>query len=894
MSDPDKTRAELRAALEREQQALEALRVAEGRLAEVQSLAKIGSWELDLSTNALWWSDEIYRMFEIDPTQFGASYEAFLRTVHPEDRDAVNLAYAESVAAKAVYDVVHRLLMPDGRIKYVRELARTVYDDRGLPVRSAGTVQDITERRLAQEQAFAQERRFRSLIEHSSDLIIVFRPDGSVSFLNAAFETMLGLRAEDWLGKSVFDLIWPEDVARTEALFARSLAAPGEAIPWQLRVRHADGTWRWLEGTGTNRAADPTIGGAVLNCRDITERKRAEEALRESEERLRQAVRVSHIGIFDHDHLTDTIYWSPRQREIYGWDADAPVTLADFIGLVHPEDAQRIGEAVRRAHDPSGDGVWDVEHRIIRRDGSVRWLIERSQTFFGGEGAPRPVRTVGAVIDITEAKLAEQALRLKDLAIATSLNGVAIADPEGRLVYVNPAFLHLWGYAAEAEVLGRRPEELVEPGAALEILEQLRARGAYQGEVLARRRDGATFEVLISANAVRGADGKLVNLMGSFLDVSEAKRLQAQLLHSQKMESVGRLAGGVAHDFNNLLTVIKGYLELALSGLHPRDPLYHDLSEANTAADSAAALTQQLLAFSRKQIINPQVLSLNDVITRVRKMLPRLLGEDIELRTFLAPDLGRVRFDPGQSEQILINLAVNARDAMPEGGKLTIETANTSFDYVMLAVTDTGSGMSDDVKAHLFEPFFTTKGPGRGTGLGLAMIFGAVSQNGGRIEVDSEPGHGTTFKIYLPRVHEAAVEAWPEPRAAQWRGTETILLVEDDEAVRSLAVRVLVQHGYAVHAFRDGMSAMHAVAGMTEPLHLLITDVVMPEMNGPAMAQRIRELRPAIRVLFTSGYTDNVIVHHGVLAEGVEFLPKPYSPESLARRVREVLDEPGR
>ena len=908
MTEPSITQQELHAALEREQQALEALRVAEGRLAEVQSLAKIGSWELDLSTNALWWSDEIYRMFEIDPTQFGASYEAFLRTVHPEDRDAVNLAYAESVAAKAVYDVVHRLLMPDGRIKYVRELARTVYDDRGLPVRSAGTVQDITERRLAQAQAFAQERRFRSLIEHSSDLIIVFRPDGSVSFLNAAFETMLGLRAEDWLGKSVFGLIWPEDVARTQALFARSLAAPGEAIPWQLRVRHADGTWRWLEGTGTNRVADPTIGGTVLNCRDITERKRAEEALRESEERLRQAVRVSHIGIFDHDHLTDTIYWSPRQREIYGWDPDAPVTLADFIGLVHPEDAQRIGEAVRRAHDPSGDGVWDVEHRIIRRDGSVRWLIERSQTFFGGEGAPRPVRTVGAVIDITEAKLAEQALRLKDQAIATSLNGVGIADPDGRIVYVNPAFLRLFGHASDADVLGKTPLDFADPETTRQFLEELRARGACQRELAARRQDGTTFDVLVSANTVRDANGEIVSLMASFLDVSEAKRLQAQLLHSQKMESVGRLAGGVAHDFNNLLTVIKGYLELALSGLHPRDPLYHDLSEANTAADSAAALTQQLLAFSRKQIINPQVLSLNDVITRVRKMLPRLLGEDIELRTVLAPALGRVRFDPGQSEQILINLAVNARDAMPEGGKLAIETANTSFDaayardhpevqpgdYVMLAVSDTGSGMSDDVKAHLFEPFFTTKGPGRGTGLGLAMILGAVSQNGGRIEVDSEPGHGTTFKIYLPRVHEAAVEAWPEPRAAQWRGTETILLVEDDEAVRSLAVRVLVQHGYAVHAFRDGTSAMHAVAGMTEPLHLLITDVVMPEMNGPAMAQRIRELRPAIRVLFTSGYTDNVIVHHGVLAEGVEFLPKPYSPESLARRVREVLDEPGR
>ncbi len=631
-------------------------------------------------------------------------------------------------------------------------------------------------------------------------------------------------------------------------------------------------------------------------------------SLRESEERLRQAVRVSHIGIFDHDHLTDTIYWSPRQREIYGWDADAPVTLADFIGLVHPGDAARIAEEVRRAHDPSGDGVWDVAHRIVRRDGSVRWLIARSQTFFDAERR-RPVRTVGAVIDNTEAKLAEEALRLKDQAIATSLNGVAIADPEGRLVYVNPAFLRLWGYASEAEVLGRSPRDfLLELESAQHILEQLRMSGVYQGELPARRKDGTTFEVVVSANAVRDAAGGIVNVMGSFLDVSEAKRLQAQLLHAQKMESVGRLAGGIAHDFNNLLTVIKGYLELAMAGLHPRDPLYHDLAEANTAADSAAGLTQQLLAFSRKQIINPQVLSLNDVVARVRKMLPRLLGEDIELRTVLAPALGQVRFDPGQCEQILINLAVNARDAMPAGGTLTIETANTSFDpayarehpevepgdYVMLAVSDTGSGMSDEVKAHLFEPFFTTKGPGRGTGLGLAMIFGAVSQNGGRIEVHSEVGHGTTFKIYLPRVRQAAVQAWPEPRAAQRRGAETILLVEDDEAVRSLALRVLARQGYTVHAFRDAASAIRAAGGMAEPLHLLITDVVMPEMNGPAMAQRLRELRPGVKVLFTSGYAEDVIVHHGVLVEGVEFLPKPYSPESLARRVREVLDEPAR
>jgi CheY-like chemotaxis protein len=360
----------------------------------------------------------------------------------------------------------------------------------------------------------------------------------------------------------------------------------------------------------------------------------------------------------------------------------------------------------------------------------------------------------------------------------------------------------------------------------------------------------------------------------------------------------------VAHDFNNLLTVIRGYLELSLQSLREDNPLVDYLTEVDRAADSAAGLTQQLLAFSRKQIIAPQVLDLNDVVQRVDAMLQRLLGEHIALEVHPGADLWRVRFDPGQAEQILVNLAVNARDAMPDGGRLTIETSNVRLDsayaethpdahpgeYVLLAVSDTGEGMSSETRAHAFEPFFTTKQPGHGTGLGLAMIHGAVSQNGGRVEVYSELGHGTSFKIYLPRtVGTIASTDEPALRTSP-AGRETILVAEDDERVRMLTVRLLSRLGYRAIAVGSGDEALAWLDTHAEPIDLLLTDVIMPGMNGKTLAERVRAVRPGTRVLFTSGYTANVIVHHGVLKPGVEFLAKPFSGSSLAQKVREVLD----
>jgi CheY-like chemotaxis protein/two-component sensor histidine kinase len=382
-------------------------------------------------------------------------------------------------------------------------------------------------------------------------------------------------------------------------------------------------------------------------------------------------------------------------------------------------------------------------------------------------------------------------------------------------------------------------------------------------------------------------------------------QLQEQLRQSQKMEAIGRLAGGIAHDFNNLLTIIKGYSQLTLLDLKESDPQWGNLQEIQNAAQRATDLTRQLLAFSRRQILEPKVLDINDLIKNLDKMLRRIIGEDIELVTLFADDLGRIKIDPGRFEQMILNLVVNAREAMASGGKLTIEAANAELDeeyshahlsvspgrYVLLSISDTGVGMSKEVKDKIFEPFFTTKE--KGTGLGLATVYGIVRQSGGNIWVYSEPGHGTTFKIYLPRIGEEldvlkiCEDADPLPR-----GSELVLLVEDEQPVRGLASRILQQQGYTLLEASDGKEALRVVQEHAEKkIDLLLTDVVMPQMGGRELADQLKLLRPDIKVLYTSGYTDNAIVHHGVLDPGIHILQKPFSPQSLSCKVREILDK---
>jgi len=865
---------------------------------ELEELASLGSFRADLRTGALRWSRGLYRVMRI-PLDVEPSRQAFLDHIHPDDRDwlaEANARYRDDGGM----DVIHHVRLVGGEPRYLHMRAQVIADATGAPSHARGTIQDVTGRVLLEREL----RRARALAEHAMGVSVIVGSDGAIRHATPSFERFTSSAR----AASLSDLVVPEDRGALLDALGRSVAAPGAPLPWRARFHGPECGTRTFEGTATSYLAEPAIAGIVLSASDVTERAEVEATLRAREEVLRHAVSVSGFGFFDHDQRTDAISCSPRLREIYGFGPDEPVPIASIVERMHPDDAARAGAAIARAHDPTGDGTFEVEHRVCRPDGEVRWVATRSQTFFEGEGAQRrPVRTVGAIVDNTERHRREEALRLKDEAIATSTAGFAMADTAGRITYVNPSFVRMWRLPSEAAARGRDAASLLDRRHTEETLRALLENGSYEGELTAVRHDGSTFDVMLTASVVRDRAGSVTSLVGWFVDVTDANRLRTQLAQANKMESVGRLAGGVAHDFNNILTVIKGNVDLALADLPAKHPVRDELVEAGRAADSAAALTQQLLAFSRKQIIKPRVLDLNEVISQIHGMVRRLLGEDIELRVVYGQDLWPVRFDPSQCEQILLNLAVNARDAMPDGGQLLFETTNVTLDdaytgrhggvtpgdYVMLAVSDTGAGMSDSVRSHIFEPFFTTKGPGAGTGLGLAMVYGAVSQNGGRIEVYSEVGEGSTFKVYLPRAASAAARRGEEAqRAAPVGGRERVVVVEDDAAVRALAVRVLTSAGYAVVAFGRPVEALDAIRSGSFDLDLLVTDVVMPGMNGRELAGAVTAVKPGVRVLFTSGYTANVIVHHGVLTDGVEFIAKPYTVDALVRRVREVLDTP--
>ena len=748
----------------------EALYESEKKLKEAQRVARVGSWELDLMQNKLWWSNEVYRIFELEPQEFEATYEAFLSNVHPDDYDFVNEVYTNSVHNRVPYDIVHRLQMKDGRIKYVNMRCETKYDASGKALRSIGTVLDITQLKQSEFALRQSEEKFRSVIEQSGEGITLADSDGNYTTINPAFCKMTGYSEAELLTMNVRDLLPP----------------------------------------GTKLFLFPKV------MKGQTGRRETELVKKDG---------------------------SRFPSEINGY----PINLDD------------------------------------------KKLV------------------MGTVRDITERKKLDNEKTMLAYAVKSIRECVSVTDTEDNIIFVNDAFLKTYGYK-RSELIGK-PIEIVRsannpPEVMREILPKT-LQGGWTGEIMNRKKDGTEFPVSLSSSVIQSNNGHPDALIGVTIDITKRKQLEEQLQQSQKLEAIGQLAGGVAHDFNNLLTVINGYSSILLDKLDEDDKMYKDIQQIALAGERAGSLTEQLLAFSRKQIIQPDILNLNHIVQETEKILRRLIGEDIALQTRLEENIGYIKADSGQMNQIIINLVVNARDAMPDGGQLTIETDIFEIDveyrsghlkvqpgkYVVLSISDNGIGMDEQTKSRIFEPFFTTKGIGKGTGLGLSTVYGIVKQNGGYIWVYSVAGKGTTFKIYLPQIEgEAVVKKQKESSLETLYGTETILLVEDEYEVCQLTAEILQSSGYQVLQASHGVEAMAVANKYSDAINLLLTDVVMPKMSGKKLSENLKKLYPGLKVVFISGYTNEAISRSGILNKGTVFMQKPFSPRALLSLIRKTLD----
>jgi PAS domain S-box-containing protein len=585
---------------------------------------------------------------------------------------------------------------------------------------------------------------------------------------------------------------------------------------------------------------------------------------------------------------------SPEQEVGEGW-----------LEGVHPEDWQQRLETYHAAFRERRP--FQMEYRLRRADGNYRWVLDTGSPWFTAKGTFQGY--VGSTIDITDRTKAEEQRSSLAAIIDYADDAIVTKAPDGTVISWNYGAERLYGYTAE-EMIGQPVARLYPPERLLhgrEVMKQVR-RGERVGsfETVRQRKDGSLIDVAVSLAPIVSRFGQITGASSIAHDITKVKRLEEQYRQAQKMEAIGTLASGAAHDFNNLLTIINGYADVLISHLKPDDPMRESLAEIHKVVERAGTLTRQLLAFSRQQVPESRVLDLNSVVADTEKMLRRLIGEDILLTAVLDPSLRSVKADPGQLQQVLVNLSVNARDAMPQGGRLTIETCSVALDeayseihpdvqpgeYVMLAVSDTGSGMDPHTKARIFEPFFTTKGPGKGTGLGLAVVHGIVKQSGGHVEVYSEVDKGTTFKVYLPAVKDGL------PAGSSFhglhtmpKGNETVLLAEDEDAVRTLACHVLRSCGYVVLEASDGQEALRVAQKHKGPINLLLSDVIMPHLSGRQLVERMAAVKPVMKLLFFSGYTDDAMVRHGVLDTDYAFLNKPFTPAALAQKVRDVLDE---
>jgi len=830
----------------------------------------------------------------------------------------------------------------DGSDVWVLENVTLVRGEAGKPDLLQGTMVDITARKRTEQVLAESETKFRAVAETAASAIYIH--DGKrFLYVNHASEVISGYSREELLRMDPFDLVHPDSREELRQRTMERMQGASVAPSLECKIVSKQGKSLWVELSATIIQFEG--GQAILaTLFDITERKQAEKlqsALYRIAEESSRAKNLDDLYPVLHGIVSELMYaknfyialydrMNQTVRFPYFVDEAEEAPVGDMpVGKGLTEYVLRTGKPLLFSPEaPDSRTQLGVFQPI--GPASVDWLgvpLKKEGVAFGVltvQSYTEKVRFTQAEVEILnfvsqqvanalERKRAEDALRESEMRnrslVQSAVYGIYRSSVEDRFLDVNPALVAMLGYQTREEVLqlNLARDVYVDPEERGRLVHQYQSSEQISGvEARWKRRDSKPIIVRLSGRAIMDQQGNTVFFEMIAEDVTERRALEEQLRQSQKMEAVGRLAGGVAHDFNNLLTVIRGYSELMLSQLGPGQPLQAEIEEVRKAADRAALLTQQLLAFSRKQVLAPKILDLNAVVTNMERLMRRLLGEDVKLVTKLESNLGRTKADPGQIEQVIMNLAVNARDAMPEGGTVSVETSNVVLDeflsrdfavtpgpYVMLGFSDTGHGMNAETRARAFEPFFTTKEQGKGTGLGLSTVYGIVKQSGGYIWVYSEPGLGTTFKVYLPMAEEKAEVGQSDVSpAATRRGSETILLVEDEDGVRTLIKQLLQRQGYVVIETRHGGEAMVECERHRSPIHLLLTDVVLTQMNGRELAQKLLPMRPEMRVLFMSGYSEEAIAHHGVLNPGTEFLQKPFTTEALIRKVREMLDAP--
>jgi PAS domain S-box-containing protein len=759
---------------------------------------------------------------------------------------------------------------------------------------------DISERMRAQREAEVTSLRYHETLDAMIEGCQIIGPDWRYRYVNTAAARHGRVQRDKLVGRTMIE-VYP-GIEKTP-LFTMMQESLAQQQPRQLENEfiYPDGSSAWFE-----LRIQPVPEGLFILSIDITERKLAEVELLARERELNAVVESVNDIVFEFDQ--DFRYvnvWTADERKLAEPKSELTgKTVVEVLGETAARPFIQRFERVLRTGVPE-----TFEYSLTVPAGNLHFVAS-IRRLAGAPGAP-PMLCMG-ISDITVLKEAQDALHASDLRLRALFEAVHLIvlglDADASVDYVNPYFLETTGYSRE-EVIGQDWFQFLPEAGTNEVRTTFRellehdAHTHYRNPILTR--DGTERLIAWHNTVTRDAQGRATGTLSIGEDITEHVRLEEQFRQAQKMEAVGQLAGGIAHDFNNLLSVITGYSELVHQSLAPDDPRREDLGEVRAAVDRAAALTRQLLAFSRRQVLQPRVLSINDIVAGMEKMLRRTIGEDVMLTTSLASELPGVYADAGQLEQVIVNLAVNARDAMPGGGRITIETSVAELDdhyaamhadvrpgqYVLMTCSDTGQGMDETTRSHIFEPFFTTKEPGRGTGLGLATVFGIMKQSEGHVAAYSEAGRGTTMHVYLPAVHDPLDRVSAREETVEVPGgTETVLLVEDESALRNLATSVLRQYGYTVLPVRDGAEAVALCRSHPDTIHLMLTDIVMPEMSGPEAAQRVRSLRPDIKVLFMSGYADRAVKQHRLLDPNVPFLHKPFTPSMLAMKTREVLD----